>query len=123
LGDDAVVEGDDAGDESGFRGCRLRTAGTGRRTCDVSGHLLRFLVHLVLVATRAVLLPLDALGVQALVLGGEVVAILALAAGEDDFFSGHANWLVAMSGGLWAYFSRRSTSCSRPKPKAHSPPT
>jgi hypothetical protein len=42
-----------------------------------------------LVATRAILLPLDALGMQALVLHGEVVAVLALAAGEDDFLSRH----------------------------------
>src|SRR6476661_4365621 len=51
--------------------------------------LLRFLVQLMLVATGAVLLPLDALGMQALVLHGEVVAVLALAAGEDDFLSRH----------------------------------
>jgi hypothetical protein len=46
-------------------------------------------MQLVLVAPRAVLLPLDALGMQALVLGGEVVAVLALAAGENDFFARH----------------------------------
>src|SRR5690348_11133834 len=51
--------------------------------------LLRFLVQLMLVATGAVLLPLDALWVQALVLHGEVIAILALAAGEDDLLAGH----------------------------------
>jgi hypothetical protein len=43
----------------------------------------------VLVAPRAVLLPLDALGMQALVLRGEVVAILALATGEDDLVARH----------------------------------
>ena len=43
----------------------------------------------VLVATRAVLLPLDALRMQALVLRGEVIAILTLAAGEDDFVARH----------------------------------
>jgi hypothetical protein len=42
-----------------------------------------------LVAARAVLLPLDALGMEALVLGGEVIAILALAAGEDDLVAWH----------------------------------
>jgi hypothetical protein len=41
------------------------------------------------VAARAILLPLDALGVQALVLVGEVVAILTGFASEDDFFSRH----------------------------------
>jgi hypothetical protein len=46
-------------------------------------------MELMLVATRAVLLPLGALGVRAPVLGGEVVAIFALAAGENDFFSWH----------------------------------
>jgi hypothetical protein len=46
-------------------------------------------VNLVLVAAWAVLLPLDALRMQALVLRGEVVAILTLAAGEDDLVSGH----------------------------------
>jgi hypothetical protein len=51
-------------------------------------------VNLVLVATRTVLLPLDALRMQALVLRGEVVAILTLAAGEDDFVSGHWNFRV-----------------------------
>jgi hypothetical protein len=46
-------------------------------------------MRLVLVAPWAVLLPLDALGMQALVLRGEVVAILALATGEDDFVARH----------------------------------
>jgi hypothetical protein len=48
-------------------------------------------VELMLVAARAVLLPLDALRVEALVLHGEVVAILTLAAGEDDLLAWH--WL------------------------------
>jgi hypothetical protein len=48
----------------------------------------------VLVAPGAVLLPLDALGMQALVLGGEVVAILALATGEDDLVARHDCLLV-----------------------------
>jgi hypothetical protein len=51
-------------------------------------------MRLVLVAPRAVLLPLDALRVQALVLGGEVIAILTLAAGEDDLVAGHDSRLV-----------------------------
>jgi hypothetical protein len=42
-----------------------------------------------LVAPRAVLLPLDALRVKALVLGGEVIPILALATGEDDLVARH----------------------------------
>jgi hypothetical protein len=50
-------------------------------------------VELMLVAARAVLLPLDALRVEALVLHGEVVAILTLAAGEDDLFARHWNVL------------------------------
>jgi hypothetical protein len=44
----------------------------------------------VLVAPRAILLPLDALGMQALVLVGEVVAVLAVVAGENDFLSRHS---------------------------------
>jgi hypothetical protein len=43
----------------------------------------------VLVATGAVLLPLDALGMQALVLRGEVVAVLTVVAGENDFVARH----------------------------------
>jgi hypothetical protein len=45
------------------------------------------------VATRAILLPLDALGVQALVLVGEVVAILTGLASEDNLFAGHLLFL------------------------------
>src|SRR3954447_12831837 len=51
--------------------------------------LLRFLVKLVRVAARAILLPLDALRVEPLVLRGEVVAVLAVAAGEDDLVAWH----------------------------------
>jgi hypothetical protein len=46
-------------------------------------------MELVGVAAGAVLLPLDALRVEALVLHGEVVAILTIAASEDDLFAGH----------------------------------
>jgi hypothetical protein len=46
-------------------------------------------VELMLVAAGAILLPLDALRMEPLVLHGEVVAILALAAGEDDLFARH----------------------------------
>jgi hypothetical protein len=46
-------------------------------------------MQLVAVAAWAILLPLDALGVQALVLGGEVVAVLAVAASQNDFVAGH----------------------------------
>jgi hypothetical protein len=42
-----------------------------------------------LVAAGAVLLPLDALRMQALVLRGEVVAALTLGAPEDDFVARH----------------------------------
>jgi hypothetical protein len=41
------------------------------------------------IAAWAVLLPLDALRVQALVLVGEVVAILTGFARQNDFFAGH----------------------------------
>jgi hypothetical protein len=41
------------------------------------------------VAAGAILFPLDALGVQALVLVGEVVAILTGFASEDNLFAGH----------------------------------
>jgi hypothetical protein len=59
-------------------------------------------VELMLVAARAILLPLDALRVEPLVLHGEVVAILTLAAGEDDLFARHENFLKVKSvrGGL-----------------------
>jgi len=50
-------------------------------------------MELMLVAARAVLLPLDALRVEALVLGREVIAILALATGEDDLVAGHKDGL------------------------------
>jgi hypothetical protein len=46
-------------------------------------------MKLMRVAARAILLPLDALGVQALVLVGEVIAIFAGLASENDFLSGH----------------------------------
>jgi hypothetical protein len=46
-------------------------------------------MNLVAVAARAILLPLNALRMQALVLGGEVVAILTIAAGQNDLVSGH----------------------------------
>jgi hypothetical protein len=46
-------------------------------------------MQLMLVAAGAILLPLDALRVETLVLHGEVVAILTLAAGEDDLLSRH----------------------------------
>jgi hypothetical protein len=45
----------------------------------------------VLVAPRAILLPLDALWVQALVLVGEIVAVFTIVAGENDLFSRHTN--------------------------------
>jgi len=46
-------------------------------------------MELVAVAARAILLPLDALGMEALVLVSEVIAILAVAAGKNDFFARH----------------------------------
>jgi hypothetical protein len=49
-------------------------------------------MELMLVAARAVLLPLDALRMEPLVLRGEVIAILALVTGENDLVSGHGNF-------------------------------
>jgi hypothetical protein len=46
-------------------------------------------MQLVRVAAGAVLLPLDTLRMKALVLGGEVVAVLTVAARENDFVSRH----------------------------------
>jgi hypothetical protein len=46
-------------------------------------------MQLVSVAARAVLLPLDALRMEALVLRGEVVAILTVAARENDLVPWH----------------------------------
>jgi hypothetical protein len=60
-------------------------------------------VELMLVAAGAILLPLDALRVEPLVLHGEVVAVLALAAGEDDLFAGHGKLFLkvkSVRGGL-----------------------
>jgi hypothetical protein len=51
-------------------------------------------MELMLVAAGAILLPLDALRMEALVLHGEVVAVLTLAAGEDDFFARHCRLLL-----------------------------
>src|SRR5437762_8319170 len=50
-------------------------------------------MHLVLVATRAVLLPLDALGMRPLILRGEVIPVLTLVARQNDFFSRHLSIL------------------------------
>jgi hypothetical protein len=50
-------------------------------------------MELMLVAAGAILLPLDALRMEARVLHGEVVAILTLAAGEDDLFARHGSFL------------------------------
>jgi hypothetical protein len=46
-------------------------------------------MELMTVAARAILLPFHALRVEALVLVGEVIAILAVAAGKNDFFARH----------------------------------
>jgi len=46
-------------------------------------------MQLVAVAAWAILLPLHPLGVKALVLRREVVAILTIAASENDFVAGH----------------------------------
>jgi hypothetical protein len=54
-------------------------------------------VELMLVAAGAVLLPFDALRMEALVLHGEVVAVLTLAAGEDDLLSWHGSKLLVKS--------------------------
>jgi hypothetical protein len=54
-------------------------------------------MELMLVAAGAILLPLDALRMEALVLHGEVVAILTLATGEDDLFARHRSFLEVKS--------------------------
>jgi hypothetical protein len=46
-------------------------------------------MELVAIASRAVLLPLDALRMEPFVLVREVVAVLAVAAGKNDFFARH----------------------------------
>jgi hypothetical protein len=46
-------------------------------------------MELMSVAARAILLPLDALRMKALVLRGEVVAILTIAASQNDLVSRH----------------------------------
>ena len=53
----------------------------------------------VLVAARTVLLPLDALRMDATIFRGEVVAVFAVVAGENDFVSGHL---------LYRFFSKSS---------------
>src|SRR5688572_13270792 len=77
----------------------MRWKSDGRATASVVT-LLRFLVDDVLVAPRAELLPLDALRMRALVLRGEVIAILAVAAREDDFVAGHGS-KKQMADGRW----------------------
>jgi hypothetical protein len=56
-------------------------------------------MQLVAVAARAILLPLDALRVEALVLVGEVIAILAVTAGKNDFFARHEQLRLKRSAG------------------------
>src|SRR5687767_10588821 len=68
----------------------MNRANPPRRGATLVDMLLRFLVQRVLVAARAILLPLDALRMQALVLVGEVVAVFAVVAGENDFLSRHS---------------------------------
>jgi hypothetical protein len=46
-------------------------------------------MKLVSVAARAILLPLDALRMEALVLRGEIVPVFTIAAREDDLISRH----------------------------------
>jgi hypothetical protein len=48
-------------------------------------------MQLVAVAAWAILLPLHTLGVESLVLRREVIAVFAIAAGENDFVAGHDN--------------------------------
>src|SRR5690606_40730475 len=64
----------------------LPRAGRGYRAV-----LLRFLVRLMLVATRAVLLVLHAFRMKPLVLRLVVVPLFALGAGEDDLVAHSAN--------------------------------
>jgi hypothetical protein len=54
-------------------------------------------MQLMLVAPRAVLLPLNALGMDPAVLGGEIVPVFALVAGEDNLVSGHLRCRYGMS--------------------------
>ena len=54
-------------------------------------------MQLVAVATWAILLPLHTLWVEALVLRGEVIAILTIAASENDFVAGHVKNLCRYS--------------------------
>jgi hypothetical protein len=56
-------------------------------------------MQLVAVAAWAILLPLHPLGVQTLVLGSEVIAILAVAASHDDFVAGHLKTSVLKAKG------------------------
>src|SRR5215210_1552596 len=69
-----------------------------------------------LVAAGAVLLPLDALRVQALVLRGEVVAALTLGAAENDLVARHDDALcqVRVRTGI---YSNRGESPTRPYAK------
>src|SRR5688500_15720498 len=82
--------------------------------------LLGFLVRLMLVAARAELLPLDALRVEALVLRGEVVPILALATGENDLVSGHGASSCVLRAAGCGLRDRRITLASRsPHPASY----
>jgi hypothetical protein len=53
-------------------------------------------MELMLVAAGAILLPLDALRMETLVLHGEVVAVLTLAAGKDDLLARHFELLTEL---------------------------
>jgi len=55
-------------------------------------------MDLMLVAARAVFLPLHALGMEAFVLRREVVPILTLATRENDLVSGHFNYGLRVPG-------------------------
>src|SRR5437868_13762822 len=74
-------------------------------------------MNLVLVAARAVLLPLHALRMQALVLRGEIISVFALAAGENDFLSWHCRqllWCGRASGDAAQPTARRKARALRP---------
>jgi hypothetical protein len=73
-------------------------------------------MELMLVATGAVLLPLDALRMEALVLHGEVVAVLTLAASENDLFARHLDPLLKVLSVRVGLFRRGSGQPELPGP-------
>src|SRR5690554_335353 len=95
------------------------TCTRGNRAHDAPGvPLLRFLVRRVLVAPRAMLAVLHTLRMLAPVLVGEVVALLADRAGQDDLVARHAasSFMAPVRGGASSHWSVPPVHPADPEP-------